>query len=218
MQQHHLQEKIFHIILKCNDKEVYHALSSDDTVVRASKVFNGKAFCKGVAEYAGKKVTACATLPAASDRLKRDAIRQVFKKPVSFYNRAFNSSSWFNITNFAILTCEELIENSCDAGASKIIVEVNEGGLNKIKIIDNGKGIDKDDLPLALERFATSKAATVEDVYSAHFKIISISGLIREKCLISFIISPSRLLELFKNLRLAGRFSKSLSASAFCYK
>ncbi len=62
------------IILKCNDKEVYHALSSDDTVVRASKVFNGKAFCKGVAEYAGKKVTACATLPAASDRLKRDAI------------------------------------------------------------------------------------------------------------------------------------------------
>ncbi len=42
--------------------------------MRASKVFNGKAFCKGVAEYAGKKVTACATLPAASDRLKRDAI------------------------------------------------------------------------------------------------------------------------------------------------
>ena len=44
---------------------------------------------------------------------------------------------------------KELIENSCDAGASKIIVEVNEGGLNKIKIIYNGKGIDKDDLPLA---------------------------------------------------------------------
>lgn len=62
------------ITLKCNDKEVYHALSSDDTAVRAAKVFNGKAFCKGVAEYAGKKVTACATLPSASDRLKRDAI------------------------------------------------------------------------------------------------------------------------------------------------
>lgn len=62
---------------------------------------------------------------------------------------------------------KELIENSCDAGASKIIVEINEGGLNKIKITDNGRGIDKDDLPLALERFATSKAETVEDVYSA---------------------------------------------------
>lgn len=62
---------------------------------------------------------------------------------------------------------KELIENSCDAGATKIIVEINEGGLNKIKVTDNGKGIDKDDLPLALERFATSKAETVEDVYSA---------------------------------------------------
>lgn len=62
------------ITLKCNDKEVYHALSSDDTAVRAAKVFNGKAFCQGVAEYAGKKVIACATLPSASDRLKRDAI------------------------------------------------------------------------------------------------------------------------------------------------
>ena len=62
---------------------------------------------------------------------------------------------------------KELIENSCDAGASKITVEINEGGLNKIKVTDNGRGIDKDDLPLALERFATSKAETVEDVYSA---------------------------------------------------
>lgn len=62
------------ITLKCNDKEVYHALSSDDTAVRAAKVFSGKAFCQGVAEYAGKKVIACATLPSASDRLKRDAI------------------------------------------------------------------------------------------------------------------------------------------------
>lgn len=62
---------------------------------------------------------------------------------------------------------KELIENSCDAGATKIIIEINEGGLNKIKVTDNGKGIDKDDLPLALERFATSKAETVEDVYSA---------------------------------------------------
>lgn len=62
---------------------------------------------------------------------------------------------------------KELIENSCDAEATKIVVEIDEGGLAKIKIVDNGKGIDKDDLPLALERFATSKAESVEDVYSA---------------------------------------------------
>lgn len=62
---------------------------------------------------------------------------------------------------------KELVENSCDAGATKITVEIIDGGLNKIKVTDNGRGMDKDDLPLALERFATSKATTVEDVYSA---------------------------------------------------
>lgn len=62
---------------------------------------------------------------------------------------------------------KELIENSCDAGASKITVEIVNGGLDLIKITDDGCGIEKDDLPLALERFATSKAQTVDDVYSA---------------------------------------------------
>ncbi|MDE7168937.1 MAG: ATP-binding protein, partial [Mucispirillum sp.] len=59
---------------------------------------------------------------------------------------------------------KELIENSVDAGASKIIVEINDGGLSKIKVTDNGGGMDAEDLPLALERFATSKAETVDDV------------------------------------------------------
>ncbi len=62
---------------------------------------------------------------------------------------------------------KELIENSVDAGATSITVEIIDGGLSLIKITDNGKGIDKEDLPLALERFATSKAVNVEDVYSA---------------------------------------------------
>lgn len=61
---------------------------------------------------------------------------------------------------------KELIENSFDAGAKKIIVEIVNGGLDLIKITDDGNGIEKDDLPLALERFATSKVQTVEDVYS----------------------------------------------------
>ena len=62
---------------------------------------------------------------------------------------------------------KELIENSVDAGASKITVEIADGGLSLIRISDNGKGMSADDLPLALERFATSKARSVEDVYSA---------------------------------------------------
>ena len=62
---------------------------------------------------------------------------------------------------------KELIENSCDAGAKKITVEIVNGGLDLIKITDDGHGIDKDDLPLTVERFATSKAQTVEDVYAA---------------------------------------------------
>lgn len=62
---------------------------------------------------------------------------------------------------------KELMENSVDAGATQITVEIADGGLSLIRITDNGKGIDETDLPLALERFATSKARSVEDVYSA---------------------------------------------------
>ena len=63
---------------------------------------------------------------------------------------------------------KELMENSIDAGATKINIEIADGGLSLIRITDNGKGIEKEDLPLALERFATSKAKSVEDVYSAY--------------------------------------------------
>lgn len=62
---------------------------------------------------------------------------------------------------------KELMENSVDAGASKITVEIADGGLSLIRITDDGKGIGPEDLPLALERFATSKASSVEDVYCA---------------------------------------------------
>lgn len=59
---------------------------------------------------------------------------------------------------------KELVENSVDAGATKITIEVKKGGKSFIKITDNGKGIDKQDMPLSLERHATSKIRNVEDL------------------------------------------------------
>ena len=59
---------------------------------------------------------------------------------------------------------KEMVENSIDAGATSITVEVKNGGKSLIKIIDNGKGIAKDDLPLSIERHATSKIKQIEDL------------------------------------------------------
>ena len=59
---------------------------------------------------------------------------------------------------------KELVENSIDAGAKSITVEVKNGGKTYIKITDDGKGIAKDDLPLAVERHATSKLRQIEDL------------------------------------------------------
>ncbi len=59
---------------------------------------------------------------------------------------------------------KELVENCFDAGASQILIEIEQGGTQLIKIRDNGCGIEKEDLPLALSRHATSKIATLQDL------------------------------------------------------
>ncbi|PPK68222.1 DNA mismatch repair protein MutL [Methylobacter tundripaludum] len=59
---------------------------------------------------------------------------------------------------------KELVENCFDAGASQISIEIEQGGARLIKIRDNGCGIIKDDLPLALSRHATSKIASLKDL------------------------------------------------------
>ena len=59
---------------------------------------------------------------------------------------------------------KELMENSIDAGASKIDIIINKGGHELIHIIDNGCGMSKDDLRLAFSRHATSKLSSVEDL------------------------------------------------------
>jgi DNA mismatch repair protein MutL len=61
---------------------------------------------------------------------------------------------------------KELVENSIDAGASNISVEIKNGGIAYIKIVDNGSGIDEDDLEIAFERHSTSKIRSSEDLFS----------------------------------------------------
>ncbi|MDO9938989.1 DNA mismatch repair endonuclease MutL [Glaesserella parasuis] len=61
---------------------------------------------------------------------------------------------------------KELVENSLDAGATQIQIDIEKGGSQLIRIRDNGCGIGKQDLALALARHATSKIATLEDLES----------------------------------------------------
>ena len=59
---------------------------------------------------------------------------------------------------------KEMVENSIDAGATNITVEIKNGGISYIKVTDNGKGISEDDMELAFERHATSKIRSAEDL------------------------------------------------------
>ena len=63
---------------------------------------------------------------------------------------------------------KELVENSIDAGADFITVEIENGGKDLIKIIDNGCGIEHDDINKAFMRHATSKISRAEDLYDLH--------------------------------------------------
>lgn len=63
---------------------------------------------------------------------------------------------------------KELVENALDAGADKIDIEIERGGHKRIVIRDNGKGIEKDELSLALSRHATSKISTLDDLEAIH--------------------------------------------------
>jgi len=59
---------------------------------------------------------------------------------------------------------KELLENSLDAGADRIDIELEKGGIKLVRIRDNGSGVEQDDLPLALSRHATSKISTLDDL------------------------------------------------------
>ena len=59
---------------------------------------------------------------------------------------------------------KELVENSIDAGATNICIDVKNGGISSIRVSDNGKGISPDDMEIAFERHATSKIRSADDL------------------------------------------------------
>ena len=61
---------------------------------------------------------------------------------------------------------KELVENSLDAGATAVSVEIRDGGLDSIRVTDNGSGIDESDIRMAFERHATSKISREQDLLS----------------------------------------------------
>src|SRR3954470_12778147 len=61
---------------------------------------------------------------------------------------------------------KELLENSIDAGASRLDVEVGQGGLEFLRVVDDGGGIEADDLPLAFATHATSKLTDAAELFS----------------------------------------------------
>ncbi|CAM4417682.1 MAG: DNA mismatch repair protein MutL [Legionellaceae bacterium] len=86
---------------------------------------------------------------------------------------------------------KELIENSLDAGAKRIDIKIEKGGLQLIRICDDGIGIYQEDLPLALSRHATSKVSSLHDL--AQLKSLGFRGeALASICSISRFILTSR--------------------------
>lgn len=84
---------------------------------------------------------------------------------------------------------KELVENAIDAGSTAVTVEIKDGGISFIRITDNGKGIEKDEVPTAFIRHATSKIETIEDLLSVSslgFRgeaLASISAVAQVECI-----------------------------------
>ena len=60
---------------------------------------------------------------------------------------------------------KEMVENSIDANASEIEVEIADGGITYIRVTDNGSGMDKEDAEMSIIRHATSKISTVDNIF-----------------------------------------------------
>src|SRR5947209_6830977 len=69
---------------------------------------------------------------------------------------------------------KELLENAVDAGSTRIDIDVEQGGADLIRVVDNGCGIEPDDLPLAFASHATSKLGNAEDLF--HIRTLGFRG------------------------------------------
>lgn len=76
-----------------------------------------------------------------------------------------NQIAAWEVVERPVSVIKELIENSIDAWATEVIVEISEWWIDEIIITDNGSGIEKDDLPLVAEKYSTSKIKNLDDLY-----------------------------------------------------
>lgn len=80
-------------------------------------------------------------------------------------SEVYNKISAGEVVEKPASVVKEFVENSLDANASEILIEIENGGIDKIKVVDNGEGISPDDVKLAFLPHATSKIKVAEDLF-----------------------------------------------------
>lgn len=88
------------------------------------------------------------------------------KKIIKLDNKTIENIAAGEIINRPVSIIKELVENSIDAGATDIVVEIKRGGKDYIRVTDNGSGIFDDDLPNVFKKHFTSKITNFEDLFS----------------------------------------------------